>query len=274
MDYNLMSKKRINMKKIREVLRLKNECNLSHEQIARACNLSKGTVSNYIKLATIKNLQWPLHEDYDDYKLYKILCDPSVKKQDYVEPDFAFIYNELKKKGVTLHLLWEEYSDKILHDNIPKVANTTNGNKCYSYARYCHLYHEWCHTLRLSMRQKHFAGEKAFVDYSGPTIPITNRDTGEIYEAQIFIGVLGASSYIYAEATKSQKLHDWIASQVRMLEYFGGVPEIIVPDNLKSAVTTACRYDPAINLTYSAFAKHYHVAIMPARSYSQKINQL
>jgi transposase len=264
-----MNKKRINMKKIKEVLRLKNECNLSYDQIAKVCNISKGTVSNYLKLATLKNLKWPPPEDYDDYMLYKMLFEPSVKKQDYVEPDLAFIHNELKKKGVTLHLLWEEYSDQILHNNITTQADN-NSNKCYSYARYCHLYHEWCQSLRLSMRQKHLAGEKAFIDYSGQTIPIINRGTGEISAAEIFIGVLSASSYIYAEATDSQKLHNWIASQIRMLEYFGGVPEILIPDNLKSAVTTPCRYDPVINLTYSAFAKHYNVAIIPARSYKPK----
>jgi len=263
-----MNKKRINMKKIKEVLRLKNECNLSYDQISRVCNISKGTVSNYLKLATIKNLKWPPSEDYDDYMLYKMLFEPSIKKQDYVEPDFAFIHNELKKSGVTLHLLWEEYSDKILHHNIPEAVN--NSNRCYSYARYCHLYHQWCQSLRLSMRQRHVAGEKAFIDYSGKTIPIIDRETGGISNAEIFISVLGASNYIYAEATDNQKLHNWIASQIRMLEYFGGVPEILIPDNLKSAVTIACRYDPVINLTYSAFAKHYNVAIMPARSYKPK----
>jgi transposase len=263
-----MNKKRINMKKIKEVLRLKNECNLSYDQISKVCNISKGTVSNYLKLATIKNLKWPPPEDYDDYMLYKMLFEPSVKKQDYVELECAFIHNELKKKGVTLHLLWEEYSDKILHNTILQADN--NINKCYSYARYCHLYHEWCQSLRLSMRQKHLGGEKAFVDYSGKTIDIINRETGAISQAEIFIGVLGASNYIYAEATDSQKLHNWIGSQVKMLEYFGGAPEIIVPDNLRSAVTMACSYDPVINLTYSAFAKHYNVAIIPALKYKPK----
>lgn len=155
-------------------------------------------------------------------------------------------------KGVTKHLLWEEYSQAY-------------PNRSYSYAQYCFLYGQWRKKQKRSMRQIHKAGEKLFVDYAGQTVPIVCSEIGEIRTAQIFVAVLGASNYIFCEATWSQKLPDWLGSHARAFTFFGGVPKLIVPDNLKSAVTKACRYDPEINRNYTQLGEHYGTAIMPAR---------
>lgn len=163
-----------------------------------------------------------------------------------------FLHQELKLKGVTLQLLWEEYCENVVE-------------QAYSYSQFCSLYRDWQLKLKTSMRQTRRAGEKMFVDYAGHTIPIINSVTGEITPAQIFVAVLGASNYCYAEATLSQTLPDWINSHVRAFEFFGGVPQIVVPDNLKSGVTKACRYEPEINSTYAEMAAHYNVAVIPAR---------
>ena len=161
------------------------------------------------------------------------------------------VHSELKRKGVTLTLLWEEY--QALHPG------------GYRYSRFCDLYRDWRGKLTTSMRQVHKAGEKMFVDYAGHTLPIVDRRSGEIQEAQIFVAVLGASSYTFAEATWSQALADWIGSHTRALDFFGGVPQIIVPDNLKSGVSKPCRYEPDINPTYNDLAQHYGAAVIPAR---------
>ena len=173
------------------------------------------------------------------------------------EPDFVAIAQELKKKGMTRQLLWEEYAQ----------AHPDNH---YSYSRFAVLFKRWRCKQQLSMRQQHRVGEKLFVDYCGPTLAVVNPDTGESREAQVFVAVLGASSYTYAEATWSQSLPDWIGSHVRAFEFYGGLPEVVVPDNLKSAVSKACRYDPDINPTYQQMAEHYGVAVVPARPYKPK----
>jgi transposase len=171
-------------------------------------------------------------------------------------PDWTAIHQELKRKELTKWLLWEEYEQSC--------------EKPYSYSQFCRRYNAWLGQQKRSMRQVHKAGEKCFIDYAGPTIGIIDRNTGEIKPAQIFVGVLGASNYTYAEATWSQKTQDWLMSHVRMLEFFGGVPEMLVPDNLKSGVTKACRYDPDINASYQQLAEHYQVAVMPARPLKPK----
>ena len=245
------------MKKIIEVLRLKHEANLSHEKIARACQLSKGVVSKYLSLAQAKGLGWPLPEDTDEAALEALLFPAKAKPDRFVEPDYFQVHQELKRKGVTLQLLWAEY-----------VAR--HGEWAYRYSRFCGRYREWRARQKRSLRQQHRAGEKAFIDYCGPTVPIVDRHTGEIRDAQVFVGVLGASSYTYAEATHTQSLPDWIASHQRMLRFFGGVPELLVPDNLKAAVTRACRYAPKINATYTELAAHYGTAVLPARPYKPR----
>ena len=166
-------------------------------------------------------------------------------------PDWAEVQNELKRKGVTLALLWQEYK--------------TDHPDGYQYSQFCELYRIWLGSVDPVMRQKHKAGEKLFVDYAGQTIPVVDPATGMVREAQLFLAVLGASSYIFAEATWTQSLPDWIGSHVRALEYLGGVPEVIVPDNLRSGVSSPHRYEPELNPTYREFADHYSVSVIPAR---------
>lgn len=244
--------KRIPMKKIIEVLRLKYEAKLSHEKIGRACGLSKGAVNKYVSLAAAQGIGWPLPEDTDEAQLEAQLLPVNNKPSRFAKPDFFQLHQELKRKGVTLQLLWAEYVG--VHEA-----------RAYRYSQFCHRYRQWRDKQRRSMRQLHRAGEKLFIDYCGPTMDIVNRATGEIRSAQVFVCVLGASSFTYAEATWTQSLPDWIASHQRALRFFGGAPELLVPDNLKSAVVQANRYEPKINETYAEMAAHYQTAVLPAR---------
>ena len=175
----------------------------------------------------------------------------------FTQPDFAYTHQELKRKGVTLQLLWEEYAAR-------------NPETAYQYSWFCELYKEWRQRLRVTMRQTHRAGEKLFVDYCGQTVTVTDPATGEAREAQVFVAVLGASNYTDAEATWTQQLPDWISSHVRAFEFFGGVPELVIPDHLRSGVSRACRYEPDLNPTYAEMAAHYGVAVMPARPYKPR----
>ena len=245
------------MKKIIEVLRLKHEAKLSHEKIARACGLSKGVVSKYISLTAAQDIGWPLPEGIDEARLEALLFPVKAKSSRFVVPDYFHIHQELKCKGVTLQLLWAEYT--ALHEE-----------HAYQYSQFCHHYREWRSQQRRSMRQTHRAGEKLFIDYCGPTVDVVSRSTGEVRTAQIFVAVLGASSYTYVEATWSQSLPDWIASHQRTFRFYGGVPELLIPDNLKSAVAQASRYEPKINETYAEMAAHYQTAVLPARPYKPK----
>lgn len=252
--------KRVSMNKIKDVLRLRHQADLSIRQIAASVSLSTGAVSKYLKRAKRAGLSWPLPNELTDKALADLLqpakvAPPAVTASS--EPDFKEIQSELKRKGMTLQLLWEEYAQ-------------VNPENHYSYSRFTVLYRQWSKKQKLSMRQTHRAGEKLFVDYCGPTVSVINPDTGEVRQAQIFVAVLGASSYTYAEATWSQTLPDWIGSHVRCFEFLGGLPEAVVPDNLKSAVTKACRYEPDLNPTYHQLALHYDIAIIPARPYKPK----
>lgn len=246
------------MRKIQELLRLHFSAKLSQHKIAASLNLSVGVVNKYIKLAGQADLTWPLPDNLQDEAALKEALTATRKKATDVAPslDFSAIHTELKQKAVTLQLLWEEY--RITVENP------------YSYAHYCLLYRGWRKTQDYSLRQTHKAGEKAFIDYCGPTVDIIDSQTGEIRSAAIFVGVLGASNYTYAEATWDQSLPNWIASHVRMFDFFGGVPLVIVPDNLKSAVTRACRYEPDINPTYADCIAHYGAVVLPARPYKPK----
>lgn len=241
------------MRKIREVLRLKWECNLSDRQIAQSCVLARSTVSDYLCRAKHARLTWPLPSDYDDVRLETALfpIQSAVSEPSYLEPDWVYVNRELKRKGVTLMLLWHEYK-----------STACIG---YSYSQFCHRHRHFVNGLDISMRQSHKAGEKCFVDYAGLTVPITDAQTGEIKFAEIFVAVLGASNYTFVRAAMSQSLPDWIDSHRYAFEFFNGVPEIIIPDNLKSGVTQPHHYDPAINLSYQEMANHYGVAIVPAR---------
>ena len=248
-----MPGRRMDPRVIKEVLRLKS-LGLSIREISRSVNASVGGVHKLISKAEQSGLGWPLPEDTDDEKLERLLySEPVEVRGSRVVPQWSFIHRELKRRGVTRQLLWEEYAQEhpINH---------------YRYSRYCELYDVWLKKNRKpSMRQIHRAGEKCFVDYAGHTVAIKDPKTGEQTMAQIFVGVLGASNYTFAEAASSQSLENWLESHSRMLEYFCGVPSLIVPDNLKSGVTVACRYDPRINPTYGQWANHYGTVIMPAR---------
>lgn len=252
-----MPNTRISMRKIKEVLRLHWECKQSGRAIARSLSVSPNTISDYLARARVANLKWPLPDDLDDEALERLLFPPPQEAgPTRTPPDWAYIHKELHRPGVTLQLLWEEYK--------------TNQPDGYQYSQFCEHYRRYSKHLDVSMRQTHKAGDKLFVDYAGPTVPVTDRHTGETFGAQIFVAVLGASNYTYAEATPSQELEFWIGAHVRALEFFGGVPMAIVPDNLKSGVTKACRYEPDLNPTYHDFSRHYGTAIIPARARKPK----
>jgi transposase len=247
-----MSRKRISMRKIKEVLRLKFEADLSYEEIGRSCNIGHTTVGEYLNRAKKAGLRWPLPGDMDDNLLEKLLYPKSKSKlPSRPTPDWNYVHKELKKKSVTLYLLWEEYKE-----TYPEG---------YEYSWFCNNYREWSGKVDVTMRLNHRAGEKLFVDYTGHTIPVIDKNTGEIKEAQVFVATMGASNYTYAEATWTQSLPDWISSHVRAFKFLGGVPEIIVPDNLKSGVNKSCRYEPDINPTYQEMASHYRCVVIPAR---------
>ncbi len=241
------------MRKIRETLRLHFDCGLGQRPIARCLDISRTTVGDYLRRAEAAGLGWPLPAILTDQQLYHQFFPPiiPVSATGRTVPDCASLHTELKRKGVTLTLLWEEY-----------LSEHPQG---YRYSQFCELYRQWARKLKISMRQIHRAGEKLFVDYAGQTLPIVNAQTGEISEAQIFVAVLGASSYTFAEATLSQNLPDWLGSHRRAFEFFGGVPEIVIPDNLKSAVSKPCRYEPDLNPSYQDLAEYYGTAVIPAR---------
>ena len=254
----IMPAKGTSMLKLTQILRLHFDAKLSTRQIAKSLSLSVGVVSKYINRATDKSLSWPLSEDIDEKKLESLLKPHPNKRcgNDDSGINFAKTHQELKLKGITLQLLWDEY---------------TSGIKSpLSYSRYCHLYRIYKQSLKRSMRQAHKAGDKVFIDYSGKTVDIIDPETGAIRKTEIFVGVLGASSYTFAEATWTQQLPDFLASQQRMFEFFGGVPALVVPDNLKSAINKTCRYEPEVNQTYSQFIEHYSTAVLPTRPYKPK----
>ena len=254
-----MTTKRVTMHKIKEVLRLRYSAELSIRQIALSLGLSAGVVAKYLTRAQAAGLGWPLPADLSDAELAAQLQPGRVHQspQLVAEPDFTTIQTELRAKGMTRQLLWEEYVEAHPNDH-------------YSYSRFTVLYRQWRSKQQLSMRQVHRAGEKLFIDYCGPTLAVVDPSTGDARTAQVFVAVLGASSYTYAEVTWSQSLPDWIGSHVRAFEFYGGVPQLVVPDNLKSAVTKACRYDPDLNPAYQQMAQHYGVAVIPARPYKPK----
>jgi transposase len=239
------------MRKIRDVLRLKFVAGLSDRVIARSIGVGRTTVQECVQRAVAANLSWPLPDELDDAQLQAQLYPRAMTAVDIPLPDFAHVHRELSHKGVTRDLLWREYR-----------AQHVNG---VGYTAFCVQYRRWLKSADPVMRFEHRAGDKLFVDYAGHTVPIIDRLTGELHPAQIFVAVLGCSNYTFAEATRSQALPDWLGSHVRALEFFGGAPQAIVPDNLKSGVTRAHRYDPDLNPAYAELAAHYHIAVLPAR---------
>jgi transposase len=241
------------MRKIKEVLRLRWGHGLSKRKTAKSCGISRPAVDEYLRRAEAAGLSWPLPADLDDGALEQLLFPgaPSLPAPVRSLPDWPTIHQELRRKGVTLFLLWQEYRE--------------HHPQGYQYSWFCERYRAWQGKLDVVMRQDHRAGEKLFVDYAGQTVPVVDRFTGEVREAQIFVAVLGASNYTYAEATWTQGLPDWIGSHQRCFRYLGGIPEIVVPDNLRSGVSKAHRYEPDTNPTYQDMATHYGIAVLPAR---------
>ncbi len=246
-----MGAARLLMRRIREVLRLKHERGLGHRAIAKACGVGVGTVSEYVTRASRAGLSWPLPSELDDSSLEARLFSAPASVSDRTLPDCDRIHQELKRVGVTLQLLWEEYRE-----------DHANG---YSYSQFCEIYRRWVKKLKVSMRQRHRAGERTFIDFSGKRPQIVDRKTGEETPVELFVAALGASSYTYAEATQTQRLPEWIDAHTRMVEYFGGSSEIWVPDQLKSGVARPCRYEPGINRSYKDLATHYGAVVIPAR---------
>ena len=247
------------MRKVREILRLKHERKLSDRQIALAIGVARSTVGEYLARAAADGLTWAIAETLGDAdveaRLFRQLGqnEPTTR----APIDFNWVHLELRRAGVTRQLLWTEYQEA--------VASGPTGWRPYQYSQFCDLYEEHRAKLQPSMRQVHRAGEKAFLDYSGKRPRIVDAATGEVLEVELFVMVLGASNYTYAEATRTQTLADFVGSTVRGLEYFGAVPEMLVPDQLRSAVKTPHRYEPEINATFAEMARHYATAVVPAR---------
>jgi transposase len=253
-----MPAERVSMRQIREVLRLRFASELPQRAIAKSLGLSQGAVSSYLSRARAAGVSWPLPADLDDVQLEALLFPPppAIAADQRRMADWAWVHRELRRPNVTLALLWEEYR-----------AGAPDG---FGYSWFCDLYRGWAGRLKPTMRQTHIAGEKLFVDFAGRTGEIVDGLTGEIIPVQIFVAVLGASSFTYAEAVWSQKLPDWIAAHVRAFAYFGGVPRQTVSDNLKAGITKACFHEPTVNRTYADMARHYGTAIVPARPYKPR----
>lgn len=238
------------MSKIREALRLKFDCGLSNRNIAACLKLGPSSVSELLSRFKQSPFTWPLSDDISDQQLTSVLYRPKGAESHRVMPDFAACFLDLKRKGMTKMLLWQEYYEQYRE-------------QAYAYTQFCEYYNRWLKKQKRSMRQTHLAGDKLFIDYCGPTIPVVNPDTGEIRQAQVFVATLGASGYTYVEAFPSQKKSDWLEAHANAFEHFGGVPALLVPDNLRSAVTKADRYEPQINDSYQRLAAHYQTAILP-----------
>lgn len=249
-----MAQKRLSVRKTREILRLRFEEGGSLRGIGRSVGVSPSVVHDCLARFKGSGLEWPLGPEVDDAELEQRLYVPgdSSSGRALVAPDCRWIHKELSRKGVTLYLLWQEY--KLDH-----------GKAGYQYSRFCDVYRKWRRPLGAVMRQQHKAGDKSFVDWSGDGIAITDRGTGEVREAPLFLGVLGASGYAFAKAAESRKAFHWLRLHSEMLEHWGGVTEAVVPDNEKTGVTSPCRYDPDLNPVYAAWAAHYDLTVLPAR---------
>ncbi|MFH0985142.1 MAG: IS21 family transposase [Candidatus Omnitrophota bacterium] len=239
------------MRNVREVLRMGLACGVSSRDIGRSLRISHFSAQKYIRIAQEAGLDWDKIAAMSDASLERLVRGTPLATVAKPLPDYACVHQEMKKKGVTLELLWQEY----------KEAHPDG----YQETQFRQYYHAFTKTLRLSLRQTHKAGSTLFVDYAGQTVPIHDRNTGGMTQAQIFVAVLGASNYTFAEATADQGLECWIGSHVRAFEYFGGVTEKTVSDNLKAGVTSPCRYEPEINRTYADMIAHYGTVVIPAR---------
>jgi transposase len=250
-----MPAERVPMRQAREIIRLKMSAGVATREIARRLGLAPSTVRETLTRLASAGLSWPLPEGLGDAELEAALYANRRSKRRrrlHVEPDWASVHRELKRKHLTLQIVWDEY-----------IAVHPGG---YSYSRFCELYRGFEKTLSPTIRQCHAAGERLFVDYAGDGVSVViDRRTGELRKAQIFVAVLGASSFTFAHASWTQALPDWVDAHIRALEAIGGAPQLIVPDNTKTAVVKACLYEPRVNRTYAEMAAHYGTAILPAR---------
>lgn len=241
------------MRQLRQVLRLHLEAGLSYGQVGGALGIPKSTVGKMCLLARAAGVDWVVAQTLDDDALEARLYRPAVPRASaQLEPDWAVVHQELKRPGVTLQLLWEEYQRE--HDGL-----------AYKYTSFCIKYRQWSLALRRSMRQTHVAGDKLFVDYAGQTVPVVDAISGEIRRAQIFVGVLGASNYTFACATATQAAVDWVGSLIACLHFMGGVPRLIVPDQARALIARPDRYEPTVGALLQEFSDHYDVAVLPAR---------
>ena len=236
------------MRQIKDVLRLKLVLHHSHQHIAGALGISKGVVTKYIKLASDGGLRWPQIEAMSETELHNRLLGTVVRASSFVAPDYAQMHQELRRKGMTLMLLWQEHSERHPDANI------------HSYSQFCENYRRYAKTLKRSMRQVHRAGEKLFIDYAGPTVPLVDGN-----RAHIFVAALGASGYTFAYATPRETMADWLGATAQALRFYGGCTELIVPDNPKALIANPDRYEPRANDTVLEFAKHYNTSVLPAR---------
>ncbi len=253
-----MARKPIFMRQIKEILRLKHQHQLSVREIARSCGLPHSTVNDYLLRAQAAALSWPLPEGLDDQQIQERLLHPPQAQPEASPPpepprplpDWPEVHKELGRRSVTLRLLWQEYRERF-----------PNG---YGYTQYCEYYHRWAQTLDPVMRHHHPPGEKLFVDWAGQTVPIQGTD-GDLSQASVFIAVLGASNKTFAQAFATQKLPSWITAHCQAYQFFQGVTRVTVPDNPKTGVLSACRYEPLLHRTYLEMGEHYGTVIIPAR---------
>jgi transposase len=239
------------VKSIREILRLSFSCQLSGRQISKALGLSRAAIWECLRRASAADLTWPLPDTLDETKLFELLYQQPTVQTPRTQPDCLHIFNELKRKGVTLSLLWEEYK-RDNHDG-------------YQYTKFCGIYSDWLEKTNLVMRQEHRAGHKAFSDFSGGTLNIVDPHTGVVQTAKLFVCALGATSYTYAELFFSESAEAWCTGQANALSYFGGTSEILIPDNPRAVISKACPYEPDINPDFLLLAEHFGVAVVPAR---------
>lgn len=241
------------MSKIRRVLQLLHEAGLSQREAARAAGVSKTSVGEIASCARAAGMTWAQLRELDDDTLHARLYRPPVARSSrHLEPDWAQLHQQLKRPGVTLQLLWEEY--QLAHDG-----------RAYKYSAFCEKYARFAKLLKRSMRQVHKAGERLFVDYAGQTVGLIDAHTGEITRAQIFVAVLGASNYTYACATRTQQAEDWTRSIIAALEYIGGTPRLLVPDQPRALISNPDRYEPTTHRLLAELGEHYGVAVLPAR---------
>ena len=253
-----MPRKAVSMRKLKEILRLKHQAGLTDRQIGRSCSLSHTTVSTYLQRAAQAGVSWPLSEEMEEEQLQALLGDSSGRPSSPSRPlpDMAYVHQELKRKGVTRQLLWEEY--RFQHPD------------GYGYTQFCEYYSRWKSKLAPVLRQRYIAGEKTLVDWAGMTIPWLNAAEQQDEEAFLFIAVLGASNYTFAEAFANQQLFNWIEAHIHAFEFFGGVSQVLVPDNPRTGVRRACYYEPELNRTYEEMGVHYGTVILPTRPYAPR----